>query len=106
MWMVFHVAKLDGIDLCFFPVMIWLITLLGSTCIMIWIWNSTTIDAYWEWNQVFQCKIEIRNVSCFVEKKKTEYKVSFSVWLSQGAIKKYQNSTKEMYSIIYSVERC
>lgn len=31
--MVFHVAKLDGIDLCFFPVMIWLITLLGSTCI-------------------------------------------------------------------------
>lgn len=26
--MVFHVAKLDGIDLCFFPVMIWLITLL------------------------------------------------------------------------------
>lgn len=24
--MVFHVAKLDGIDLCFFPVMIWLIT--------------------------------------------------------------------------------
>lgn len=38
--------------------------------------------------------------------KKTEYKVSFSVWLSQGAIKKYQNSTKEMYSIIYSAERC
>lgn len=32
--------------------------------------------------------------------------VSFSVWLSQGAIKKYQNSTKEMYSIIYSAERC
>lgn len=39
-------------------------------------------------------------------KKKTGYKVSFSVWLSQGAIKKYQNSTKEMYSIIYSAERC
>lgn len=35
--MVFHVAKLDGLDLGFFPVMIWLITLLGSTCIMIWI---------------------------------------------------------------------
>lgn len=77
MWMVFHVAKLDGIDLCFFPVMIWLITLLGSTCIMIWIRNSTTIDAYWEWNQVFQCKIEIRNVSCFVVKKRLNMKFLF-----------------------------
>lgn len=51
----------------------------------------------WNWNQ--KCIL-------FCCEKKTEYEVSFSVWLSQGAIKKYQNSTKEMYSIIYSAERC
>lgn len=54
----------------------------------------------------FNVKLKSEMYPVLLRKKKTEYKVSFSVWLSQGAIKKYQNSTKEMYSIIYSAERC
>lgn len=54
----------------------------------------------------FNVKLKSEMYPVLLWKKKTEYKVSFSVWLSQGAIKKYQNSTKEMHSIIYSAERC